>query len=105
MPQLRDLMRRFETASSSYAAMNDIDRNDDWFFLKLQEEAGEVAQAWVKLSGRGRKHEKSEADLRAALEDETADLFGHVLLLAHRHGLDLPAAIKRKWRFDVNEME
>lgn len=101
----KKLSERFEAASASYAATNDIERDDDWFLLKLQEEAGEVAQAWVKLSGRGRTHGKSEAELRTALEDETADLFGHILLLAHRHGLDLPAAVKRKWRFDVNEAE
>jgi NTP pyrophosphatase (non-canonical NTP hydrolase) len=36
-----------------------------------------------------------------ALEDEVADLLGHVLLLAHRYDLDLEAAVQRKWRFQL----
>lgn len=37
--------------------------------------------------------------MKRDLADETADLLGHVLLLAHRNGLDLENAIERKWRF------
>jgi len=39
--------------------------------------------------------------LHKALEDETADLLGHVLLLAYRYDLDLEGAVQRKWRFQV----
>ncbi len=38
--------------------------------------------------------------MRQDLSDETADLLGHVLLLAHNSGLHLEASIKRKWRFE-----
>ncbi len=95
-----DLMQQFERASRLYADANGITRDADWFILKLQEEMGEVTQAWNRLSGRGRARGRSDEEMRLDLADETADLLGHVLLFAHQHDLDLEAAIERKWRFD-----
>ena len=63
---------------------------------------GELTQAWIKHTARGRRSESSPLgpdDSARSLADETADLLGHVLLFAHRHALDLNAAIARKWRF------
>ena len=37
------------------------------------------------------------------LEDEAADVLGHILLFAHQNDLDLAAAIKRKWLFSLDE--
>lgn len=96
---LDDLQRRFEEASRLYAGANGIVRDPDWFLLKLHEEVGELTQAWNRLSGRGRAGGRSEEERRRDLEDETADVLGHVLLFAHAHGIDLAAAIERKWRF------
>lgn len=96
---LTNLMHQFEIASLKYAQDNDIERDDDWFILKLQEEVGEVTQVWNRLSGRGRRKGQTEEEMRQNLADETADLLGHVLLLAHHQGLDLESAIKRKWHF------
>ena len=93
------LADRFEQASHAYAEANAIERDADWFVLELMEELGELTQAWNKLSGRGRIGERTGAELSRALADETADLFGHVLLFARANGIDLPAAIERKWRF------
>lgn len=95
MTDLRALAERFEAASQAYATARSVARDDDWFFLKLQEEAGEVVQAWLRRTDR--KAGPSEPE---ALADEVADLLGHVLLVAQRFDLDLDAAIRRKWRFD-----
>ncbi len=97
---LSQLMQQFELASEKYARANDIERDADWFILKLQEEVGEVTQAWNRLSGRGRSKGKTRDEMRQDLSDETADLLGHVLLLANASGLDLEASIKRKWLFE-----
>jgi NTP pyrophosphatase (non-canonical NTP hydrolase) len=97
---IKALAAKFEEASVRYAKINQIERNDEWFVLKLQEELGEMTQAWMKQSGRGRPNGRTPEDLARAVEDECADLLGHVLLFAHRNGLDLAAAIARKWRFD-----
>src|ERR1700684_4347127 len=99
MSQLKQLSEAFERASQRYAAANAIARDDDWFLLKLQEELGELTQVWMKLTQRGRTHGKTESELRTALEDETTDVLGHILLLAHRRGMNLDAAVERKWLF------
>jgi NTP pyrophosphatase (non-canonical NTP hydrolase) len=96
---LSELIQQFETASATYAADNGLERDDDWFVLKLQEEMGELTQIWNKTTGRGRRRGMSDEQLATALADETADLLGHVLLFAHRNGLDLAAAVERKWCF------
>jgi NTP pyrophosphatase (non-canonical NTP hydrolase) len=97
---LSKVMQQFEQASQTYAKANGIERDPDWYLLKLQEEVGEVTQAWNRLSGRGRSKGKTQEEMRRDLSDETADLLGHVLLLAHHSGLDLDGSIKRKWLFD-----
>ncbi|MGV1761212.1 pyrophosphatase [Rhizobium sp. A22-96] len=96
---LSDLMQQFETASATYAAENGLERDDDWFVLKLQEEMGELTQIWNRTTGRGRRKGMTEEQLGTALADETADVLGHILLFAQRNHLDLAAAIERKWRF------
>ncbi|MBX4959368.1 pyrophosphatase [Rhizobium lentis] len=93
------LAEQFEAASSAHVAENGIERDADWFLLKLQEEMGELTQAWNRLTGRGRAKGRSPEDMRRDLADETADLLGHLLLFAHRNEIDLAAAIERKWRF------
>ena len=94
-----DLAERFEEASLRYAAANGIERDADWYVLKMVEELGELTQLWNRLGGRSRRKGLSEGALRQSLADETADLLGHVLLFARSNGIDLPAAIERKWRF------
>jgi NTP pyrophosphatase (non-canonical NTP hydrolase) len=100
---LADLQRQFEAVSTAYADANGLVRDPDWFVLKLHEELGELTQVWNKLSGRGRRHGRTEDELRGSLADETADVLGHVLLFAEANGLDLSAAIERKWRFSLEE--
>lgn len=78
--------------SDIYAAKCGIARDDDWYMLKLQEELGELSQAHLRLSSRGRG-EASEHD-RA---DEAADVLCQVLLYCRRFGIDPDAAVRRKW--------
>jgi NTP pyrophosphatase (non-canonical NTP hydrolase) len=77
-------------------------RDADWYILKLQEEVGELTQAWSRLSGRARTGDRSEEELKAQLADETADVLGHILLLARNWEVDLAPAIRRKWRFELD---
>jgi NTP pyrophosphatase (non-canonical NTP hydrolase) len=100
---LRDLTERFETASLGYVAAHGIERDADWFVLKMQEELGELTQVWNKLTGRGRKRDRPPSMLRDDLADEAADLLGHLLLFARNNDLDLGAAVERKWRFRIGE--
>lgn len=101
---LKELAARFEQASRSYAELHGIEREPDWFLLKMQEELGELTQAWLRHTGRSRQKPSADPAPRD-LADEAADLLGHVLLLAHRLDLDLGSAIQRKWRFDPTTAE
>ena len=78
--------------SDIYAGKYAIERTDDWFLLKLQEELGELAQAHLRLSRRGRG-QATEQD-RA---DEAADVLCMLLLYCRRFGIDPDEAVRRKW--------
>lgn len=97
---LRALASRFQAASDSYARHYGIDRDADWYVLKMLEESGEVAKAWNKLTHRGRRRDAMPEALEQDLADELADLLGMVLLVARQKDVDLNAAIARKWYFD-----
>ena len=83
--------------SATYAARNDIARDDDWYLLKLQEELGELAAEYLKSTGRGRLKGAEPAAIRTAMEDEAADVLAMLLLFARHNGIDLDAALERKW--------
>ena len=80
-----------------YAERCNIRRDDDWFLLKIQEELGELVQAHLKLTSRGRTKGLSPAELEAARADEAADLLCMVLLYCRHFGIDPDEAIQRKW--------
>ncbi|SIO08308.1 pyrophosphohydrolase domain-containing protein [Agromyces cerinus] len=86
-----------ESVSRAYAAKFDLNRTDEWFMLKLQEEVGELTQVFVDLNGMGRDRGLSDDDKREAFANECADVLAHLLLLARSQGIDLPRAIEAKW--------
>lgn len=86
-----------ESVSQIYAAKFGIERTDVWFLLKLQEELGELTQAFVNLKGMSRDRGQSDDDKRTAFAHECADVLAHILLLARNEGVDLDAAIEDKW--------
>jgi NTP pyrophosphatase (non-canonical NTP hydrolase) len=107
MATITELTERVEQVSAIYAERCDIRRDADWYALKLQEEAGELVAEYLRGSGRGRVGERSEAAIREALENEAADLLAQVLLFCRHSGIDVEAALERKWfahleRLDVS---
>jgi NTP pyrophosphatase (non-canonical NTP hydrolase) len=84
-----------ESVSQTYAAKFGINRTDVWFLLKLQEELGELTQAFVNLKGMSKDRGHSDADKRTAFAH--ACVLAHVLLLAQNEGVDLERAISAKW--------
>lgn len=78
--------------SDIYAAEHAIDRDRDWALLKLQEELGELTAEHLRLSGRARGTPDE-----TALGDEAADILGMLLIYCARAGIDLEAAMQRKW--------
>ena len=78
--------------SDIYAAEHGIDRDRDWALLKLQEELGELTAEHLRVSSRAR----GVADPQAQA-DEAADVLGMLLIYCHGQGIDLEAAMRRKW--------
>ena len=94
---LADLTPLVVEVSGTYASRNAIGRDDDWYLLKLQEEVGELTAEYLKSTGRGRTKGADAPAIRRALEDEAADVLATLLLFAHKNGIDLDAALERKW--------
>lgn len=78
--------------SDIYAEQHGIDRAGDWALLKIQEELGELTAEHLRMSARAR----GEADA-GKLGDEAADVLGMLLIYCDRAGIDLEAAMQRKW--------
>lgn len=107
---LSGLSGRVEAVSALYARKFGVERDPDWFMLKLAEEVGELTQAFLVATGRTRpRGDVSPAGAAAGdgtagpdgaaspLADEVADVLAHLLLLARSQGVDVEAAVRRKW--------
>ncbi|TDD52367.1 pyrophosphatase [Nonomuraea terrae] len=94
---LRELSDEIESISRRYAAHVGIERDDTWFLLKLQEEMGELTQAFLMRTGRARRKGRTDEELDAGFREELADVLCHVVLMARHHGVDLTGEIERKW--------
>ncbi len=83
--------------SDRYAARHGFVRDDTWYLLKLQEEVGELTQAFLAQTGQARSKGRSQDDLDGAVRAELADVLAHVLLLARHLEVDLSAEVDGKW--------
>ena len=88
---------RVEEISQIYARKTGIERTPDWLTLKLNEEVGELTQAFLAVTGRARDRGRSDAEIREVLADELADVVAHALLVGRALDLDLETALDRKW--------
>ena len=94
---LAELTELVATVSDMYERETGVKRDDDWYALKMQEELGELIAEHLRLTGRGRRKDLDDAAIIAARNDEAADLLAFLLLYARRNGIDLDAALERKW--------
>ena len=94
---LTELSERLEKLSVRYGEHLGFERDADWFLLKLQEEVGELTQAYLQHTGRARAKGLTAEEIRAGFHQEFADVFCQLLLFARRHDVDLPGEIEQKW--------
>lgn len=94
---IADWTNRLENVSAGYAEVYAVDRTPDWMLLKLMEELGELSQAWLVASGQGRDRNLSKQQQEDAVAAECADVVAMALLVAHRMGVDVEAAMRDKW--------
>ena len=94
---IKDLTKEVENISKIYSERFNIDRDGDWFILKLQEELGELIQSYLMMIRQGRNKGKSEEEIKENFRNEVADVFSHVLLLAKFYKIDLEKEVEKKW--------
>jgi NTP pyrophosphatase (non-canonical NTP hydrolase) len=94
---LRQLTDEVVAVSDIYAGRFGIDRDDAWYLLKLQEEIGELTQAFLMRAGQARDKGRSAEEIEAGFRGELADVLCHVLLMAEHHGVDLQDEVRQKW--------
>ncbi|GMA20189.1 phosphoribosyl-ATP pyrophosphohydrolase [Arsenicicoccus piscis] len=95
--ELREWSDRIEYVSAGYADHYGVDRTPEWTLLKLTEEVGELAQAWLSATGQGRDRGASPEELQQALPGEVADVLAMTLVFAQRAGVDVEQALTDKW--------
>ena len=95
--RLDEMAEQIEAVANRYEEKFDITRDDDWYVFKLQEEFGELTQKFLMMSNRARQKGFMAEEIRRQFEDEVADTFALVVLLARHFGIDLDAAVDRKW--------
>jgi NTP pyrophosphatase (non-canonical NTP hydrolase) len=94
---ITELSERLEKLSVRYGEVVGFERNPDWFLLKLQEEMGELTQAYLQHTGRARTKGMTAEQIRETFHQEFADVICQLILLARQHDVDLPREIDRKW--------
>lgn len=95
--ELGPLARRIDAISARYAEIYGFERDGDWLMLKLQEEVGELAQAWLAKSGRQRDRGLTPQAIDDRFALELADALGMLLALAELTGVDIEQAVDAKW--------
>lgn len=85
---------RLKAISDRYGRVYDVDRGGDWYLLKVQEEMGELTQAYLAMTGRSRRPVEGA---RHDVAMEMADVMCMLVLMASAEGIDLNAAIAEKW--------
>ncbi len=89
---LETLTDKIKRVSDIYAKTYNIKRDEDWYFLKLLGEIGELTKEYNIIKRRTIRPLNLEA-----IEDEIADCFCHIILLADCLDINIEKTIKRKW--------
>ena len=95
--RINETAARIDAISRRYAEIYGFERSSDWLMLKLQEELGELADAYLGLTGRQRDKGVPDTDARERFALELADAAGLLFALAKQEGVDLERAIDAKW--------
>lgn len=91
------LTKDVQKISDKYARIHGIDRNGDWYVLKLQEELGELIQSYLMMTGKARTKGKTIEEIKSEFDKEVSDVLCHVLLLAAHTNVDIKKVIEEKW--------
>jgi NTP pyrophosphatase (non-canonical NTP hydrolase) len=94
---LKEMALHCEKAWKQYAEKFQIQRDDVFYLLKMQEELGELTRAFLELRGSEKKRKSTPEELKKKFSEDIAVLVGNALILAHHFEIDLEATIKTKF--------
>jgi NTP pyrophosphatase (non-canonical NTP hydrolase) len=94
---IKTLTNEIEEVSKKYTSKFNIKRDDDWYILKLQEEVGELMQAYLMLTKRARQKDMNGEEIRDKFQKEVADVLGQILLISNNFKIDLEKVVEEKW--------
>ena len=100
MHNLDLLAKKFGEASIRYCQEHNFEKTNDWVLMKLQEEVGELFQAYLMKTGRARNKGQSQAELEDMFACELADVFGMLMVLINETDIDINAYLTKKWKFN-----
>lgn len=92
-----ELSNEVEQVPAFYAERHGIDRTNDWFLLKLNEEVGELTQAYLARAGQARDKGRTKEEVETDFRSELADVLAQLLLIARRFDVDLSDEVEKKW--------
>jgi NTP pyrophosphatase (non-canonical NTP hydrolase) len=94
---LGELAIKIKEISNLYSSRFNINRDKDWYILKLQEEIGELSKLYNVYSGRARPSNDDLQSIKAKLAQELADVLAHTILLADSLEIEIASALHEKW--------
>ena len=94
---IRTIEEALAKVSDVYASRFEINRDRDWYILKIQEEVGELVSSYLKLTQRGRSENGDKANLEKNMREELADVIAMAILFARNEKIDVEQAIREKW--------
>ena len=100
---VKALTEKVEKVSQIYTKKFGIERDSNWYILKLQEELGELIQSYLMMTHKARTKGKTDTELKEEFTKEIADVFCHVLLLSKHYNIDLNKAVQDKWLSWINQ--
>jgi NTP pyrophosphatase (non-canonical NTP hydrolase) len=94
---IQKITSEIEKVSQIYTSKFNIERDSNWFVLKLQEELGELIQSYLMMTGKARTKDKTMEEIEDDFKSEVADVFSHILLLANFYKIDVEKVVEEKW--------
>ncbi len=97
MMDLKEAAQHCTKAWGQYAEKFGIQRDDEFYLFKMQEELGELVRSFLELRGSEKKRKLSEDELKKKFAGDCASLVGNALILAQHFGIDLEKTLKEKF--------
>ncbi|MCH7605438.1 hypothetical protein IID24_05630 [Patescibacteria group bacterium] len=93
-----ELQKRIVTIFEEGIARDKIPVNDDYYLMKLEEEVGELVQAYLVYKKQCRPDKYlSDEEAKKSVAKELSDVLALVFMISNALDIDFKEAIEKKW--------